>query len=100
MQNIVVTGVVNLVFTFVAIATVDRLGRRKLMLFGSAGLAVIYTFLGAAYYTGQTGIHMIALVVAAIGVYAMSLASVTWVVIAEIFPNRIRGAAVAVAVLA
>lgn len=100
MQNIVVTGLVNLIFTLLSIALVDRVGRRKLMLFGSAGLAAIYMALGAGYWSGQTGLHMVALVLAAIGVYAVSLAAVTWVVIAEIFPNRIRGAAVAVSVLA
>jgi MFS family permease len=70
------------------------------MLFGAAGLALIYVVLGAAYYTQSRGIHMVVLTVAAIGCYAMSLAPVTWVVISEIFPNRIRGAAMSVAVIA
>jgi SP family sugar porter-like MFS transporter len=100
MQTIVLTGAINLVFTFVAIFTVDRLGRRMLMLTGCAGLALIYAVLGVAYYMESRGIHMVILIVAAIGCYAMSLAPVTWVVISEIFPNRIRGAAVSVAVLA
>jgi sugar porter (SP) family MFS transporter len=98
--NIVVTGAVNLLFTFVAIGFVDRYGRRVLMLTGSAGLAIIYTWLGALYYVHSHGVHMLVLVVAAIGCYAMSLAPVTWVVISEIFPNRIRGAAMSVAVTA
>lgn len=100
MQTIVITGIVNLVFTLVAINTVDRIGRRKLLLFGAAGLAVIYLVLGTAYYLGNQGFFMVLLVVAAIGCYAMTLAPVTWVVIAEIFPNRIRGVAMSVAVLA
>ena len=98
--NIVVTGAVNLLFTFVAIGFVDRYGRRMLMLTGAAGLAIIYTILGGFYYVHSRGIHMLVLVVAAIGCYAMSLAPVTWVVISEIFPNRIRGAAMSVAVTA
>ena len=98
--NIVVTGTVNLIFTFVAIGFVDRYGRRVLMLIGSAGLAIIYTCLGAFYYVHSRGVHMLVLVVAAIGCYAMSLAPVTWVVISEIFPNRIRGAAMSIAVTA
>jgi SP family sugar porter-like MFS transporter len=98
--NIVVTGAVNLIFTFVAIGLVDRYGRRKLMLTGAAGLAIIYTFLGSLYYVHSRGVHMLVLVVAAIGCYAMSLAPVTWVVISEIFPNRIRGAAMSIAVTA
>lgn len=98
--NIVVTGAVNLLFTFVAIGVVDRYGRRVLMLTGSAGLAIIYTFLGAFYYAHRHGVSMLVLVVAAIACYAMSLAPVTWVVISEIFPNQVRGAAVSMAVTA
>jgi sugar porter (SP) family MFS transporter len=98
MFNIVVTGAVNLIFTFVAIAMVDRVGRRLLMLIGAAGLAAIYTLLGGFYFTGTQGVHVLTLVVAAIGCYGMSLAPVTWVIISEIFPNRIRGAAMSVAV--
>lgn len=96
--NIVITGTVNLIFTFVAIHTVDRWGRRGLMLTGAGGLAVIYILLGTGYFTGSQGVHMLVLVVTAIACYAMSLAPVTWVVISEIFPNRIRGAAMSIAV--
>lgn len=96
LMNIVVTGVTNVVFTFVAIRTVDRWGRRALMLFGSASLAVIYAVLGACYWAGVSGVFMLALVVLAIACYAMSLAPVTWVVLSEIFPARVRGAAMAV----
>ncbi|MCH7557990.1 MAG: sugar porter family MFS transporter [Planctomycetes bacterium] len=96
--NIVITGVVNLIFTFVAIYSVDRFGRRILMLIGASGLAGIYAILGAGYFFKSTGVHMLILVVSAIGCYAMSLAPITWVVISEIFPNRIRGAAMSVAV--
>jgi SP family sugar porter-like MFS transporter len=79
---------------------VDRGGRRPLMLFGSAALAVIYVAMGFCYHSGVKGLPMLLLVLAAIGCYAMSLAPVVWVVISEIFPNRIRGAAMAVAVSA
>ncbi len=96
LMNIVVTGVTNVVFTFVAIRTVDRWGRRALMLFGSASLAVIYAVLGACYWAGVSGVFMLALVVLAIACYAMSLAPVTWVVLSEIFPARVRGVAMAV----
>jgi len=95
--NIAWTGSVNLAFTFVALAVVDRRGRRPLMLFGAAGLAAVYTAMGIGYAAGVKGLPLLLLVLAAIGCYAMSLAPVTWVVISEIFPNRIRGAAVAVA---
>ncbi|MDR1938875.1 MAG: sugar porter family MFS transporter [Tannerellaceae bacterium] len=96
LMNIVVTGITNVVFTFVAIFTVDRWGRRGLMLSGSAGLAVIYAIMGGCYFLGVSGWPMLLLVVMAIACYAMSLAPVVWVVLSEIFPVRIRGAAVAV----
>ena len=93
--NIVVTGIANLIFTFVAIYTVDRLGRRALMLLGAGGLAGIYLILGTCYYFEVSGIFMVILVVAAIACYAMSLGPVTWVLLSEIFPNKVRGIAVA-----
>ena len=93
--NIVLTGITNVIFTFAAIYTVDRLGRKKLMLIGAGGLALIYGILGTCYYYGVTGFFMIILVVAAIACYAMTLGPVTWVLIAEIFPNRVRAVAVA-----
>lgn len=98
--NIVVTGVANLIFTFVAIYTVDRLGRRALMLIGAGGLAAIYLMLGACYYFQVSGIFMVALVVLAIGCYAMSLGPITWVLLAEIFPGKVRGIAVAICTFA
>ncbi len=100
LSNIAWTGSVNLVFTFAALGTVDRRGRRPLMLFGAAGLTILYVALGACYRAHVSGWPMLILVLAAIGCYAMSLAPVTWVIISEIFPNRIRGAAMAVAVAA
>ena len=100
LKNIAWTGSVNLLFTFVALGTVDRAGRRPLMLLGAAGLAVIYTVMGCCYAQHVQGLPVLLLVLAAIGCYAMSLAPVTWVVISEIFPNRIRGAAMSVAVSA
>lgn len=98
--NIVITGLVNLMFTFVAIGTVDRVGRRVLLLAGSAALAVVYLLLGACYATGTQGVHVLILVVAAIATFACTLGPVTWVVLSEIFPNRVRGRAISLAVFA
>ena len=98
--NIVITGSVNLVFTLVAMFTVDKWGRKKLMLFGAAGLTITYILLGSAFFFGLKGVAVLSLVVIAIGVYAMSLAPVVWVILSEIFPNRIRGAAMALATFA
>ncbi len=98
--NIVVTGIANVIFTFVAIFTVDRWGRRALMLFGAGGLAGIYLILGTCYFFQVSGFFMVVLVVAAIACYAMSLGPVTWVLLSEIFPNRVRGIAMAVCTFA
>jgi SP family sugar porter-like MFS transporter len=98
--NIVITGAVNCVFTLVALDTVERWGRRKLMLFGCAGLSVIYVLLGACYVAGWQGWPLLLLVIAAIACYAMTLAPVTWVALSEIFPNEVRGACMAVATTA
>lgn len=98
--NIVITGVVNCVFTLVALDTVERWGRRRLMLLGCAGLAVIYVLLGACYLAGWQGWPLLLLVVLAIACYAMTLAPVTWVALSEIFPNEARGACMAVATTA
>lgn len=94
--NIVITGVTNLVFTFVGMFLVDRLGRRTLMLFGSIGLACIYAILGFCYFYSVTGTSVLILVIAAIACYAMTLAPVTWVVLSEMFPVKIRAMAMAV----
>lgn len=97
--NIIITGSVNLIFTVVAMRRVDSWGRRKLMLFGSIGLAVVYAILGSAYYFEFTGWPVLVLVITAIAIYAMSLAPITWVVLSEIFPNRLRGLAMSIATL-
>jgi len=96
LMNIVVTGVTNVIFTFVAIYTVDRWGRKALMFVGSAGLALIYTAMGIGYYFNVSGLPMLLLVVMAIACFAMSLGPTVWVILSEIFPARIRGAAMAV----
>jgi sugar porter (SP) family MFS transporter len=98
--NIVITGTINLVFTLAAFAFVDRLGRRVLMLAGCAAIAVCHSLLSLAYHFGMHGLPVLICTLGAIGCYAMSLAPVTWVLISEIFPNRIRGAAVSVSVSA
>lgn len=98
--NVMITGSVNLIFTFVALGLVDRIGRKKLMLIGAGGLAVIYTIVGTLYFTGSTGLPLLIFVVTAIACYAMTLAPVTWVVLSEIFPNRVRGKAMAAATFA
>src|SRR6185312_15745075 len=96
MQTIFI-GAVNLVFTLLAMLLVDRLGRKPLMLAGAGGLAVLYLIVVRMLAAGSTQVSWFLL--GAIGVYAMSLAPVTWVLISEIFPNKVRSAATTVAVL-
>lgn len=98
--NIVITGSVNLIFTFVGMFTVDRLGRKALMLLGAGGLAGIFAIIGTMYFFHIQGLPLLIMVVSAIACYAMSLAPVTWVVLSEIFPNRIRGVAMSIATFA
>ena len=93
--NIVITGIANVVFTFVALYTIEKWGRRTLMLIGSLGLGIIYFILGTCYHLHVTGFMMVVLVVAAISCYAMTLGPVTWTLLAEIFPHRVRGIAMA-----
>lgn len=100
LMNIVVTGITNVIFTILAMFVVDRWGRKALTLIGSFGLAVIYAFMGAAYYFHITGVVLLIIVVMAIACYAMTLATVMWVIISEIFPNRIRGVAMSVCTFA
>jgi len=95
--DILLTGIVFVLFTFLAIATIDHIGRRPLMLFGCAGLVVIHGMLGTLYYRHSHGLPMLCLVVAAIACYALTLAPVTWVVLAEIFPGPVRGTGMAMA---
>jgi SP family xylose:H+ symportor-like MFS transporter len=95
----VAIGVVNLVFTLLAMWQVDKLGRRPLMLWGSLGLAILYIVL-AVLLQNQFPAGLVSMVVLlAISTYAISLAPVTWVLISEIFPNKIRGVASSVAIV-
>jgi MFS transporter, SP family, xylose:H+ symportor len=98
--NIVITGTINLVFTLVAMGFVDRLGRRTLMLAGCAGIGLSHLLVGFAYHFGLKGLPVLILTLATIASFAMTLGPVAWVLISEIFPNRVRGAAVSIAVSA
>ena len=93
--NIVITGIANVIFTVVALYTIEKWGRRTLILLGAGGLGLIYLTLGTCYFFEVKGFAMVCLVVAAISTYAMTLGPVTLTLLAEIFPNRIRGIAMA-----
>jgi MFS family permease len=98
--NIVVTGVINLVFTMLAMLLVDRIGRRALMIFGCIGIGVSHLLCAWAYRAGWPAAAVLVLTLSAIACYALTLAPVTWVLISEIFPNRVRSHAVSTAVSA
>ncbi|WP_290797936.1 sugar porter family MFS transporter [Flavihumibacter sp. UBA7668] len=98
MQTIWVGGI-NVLMTLVAIRYVDRLGRKKLLLIGSAGMAVCLAFVGAAFYQqATTGYWVLGGILLYISFFAISLGPLTFVVVAEIFPNSIRGRAMGVAI--
>jgi len=96
--NIVVTGTINLIFTIIAMLLVDRFGRRRLMLLGCLGVGLSHVAASFAYRQGLHGTWVLVLTLCAIACYAMSLAPVTWVLITEIFPNRVRARAVSISV--
>ena len=96
--NIVATGVIALISNILAVPLVDRFGRRPLMLLGCAGIGAFHVAIAITYHFGIKGLLPLSLTLAAIATYGLSLAPVTWILIAEIFPTRIRGRAVAIAV--
>jgi SP family xylose:H+ symportor-like MFS transporter len=98
LRQTVFIGIINLLFTILAMWQVDKMGRRPLMLFGSLALAFLY-IISAVLLQQKSPLAAWSLL-AAIGTYAMSLAPVTWVLISEIFPDKIRSLATSVAVIA
>ncbi len=100
MLNIVVIGTTMVVFSVMALFAVDRLGRKKLMLLGTAALAIFYGLIGYCFMNNITGIRVVLLVLGNVAFYSLTLAPVTWVLLSEIFPNRIRGAAMSISVFA
>jgi sugar porter (SP) family MFS transporter len=93
----VVLGAVNIGFTIIAFWTVDRLGRKPLMLIGSCGMGLTLLSLGLAFHFNQKSLWVLLIVLGYIGCFAMSLGPVTWVILSEIFPTGIRGRAMAIA---
>jgi MFS family permease len=96
--NIVYMGTINLIFTIIAIFTVDRLGRRILMLVGAAGLTATLSLIGAGFHWGYSSAFILVLCLATCACFAMTYGPVVWVLLSEIFPNRIRGAAMSISV--
>ena len=99
LQTIIV-GAVNLGFTILAIFTVDRFGRKPLMIIGALGMAFSMFALGTIFFSETVGISALICMLVYVASFAMSWGPVTWVLLSEIFPNKIRGRAMAVAVAA
>ncbi|MEO6705288.1 MAG: sugar porter family MFS transporter [Ginsengibacter sp.] len=97
----VIIGAVNLIFTFVAIRSVDKYGRRFLLLGGLSGIIFSLIFCGFLFYTGYTGgLLLLGLIILFIACFAFSLGPVTWIIINEIFPTSVRVKAVSICTLA
>ncbi len=98
LQTVLVGGI-NVLMTIVAIRYVDRLGRRKLLLIGAAGMAICLALIGYAFYTNNVqGYGVLIGILAYISFFAISLGPLTFVVVSEIFPTHIRGRAMSVAI--
>lgn len=95
----VLTGIVNLIFTIIAFALIDRFGRKKLLLWGSAVMGICMLIVGWLFYTGNLSNYLVLITIFVyIAAFACTWGSVLWVYVAEIFPNKIRGHATSFAV--
>jgi SP family arabinose:H+ symporter-like MFS transporter len=97
----ILVGLINLVFTLVAMWLIDKVGRKALLLVGSASMTVCLLVIGIAFQTGHTaGPLVLVFILLYVASFAISLGPVVWVIMSEIFPNRIRGKATAIASMA
>lgn len=99
MLNIVVIGTIMVIFAGTTVFVVDKMGRKKLMLIGSAALAIIYGIIGYLFKVDITGLPIVIFTLLNVAFYSLTLAPVVWVILSEIFPNRIRGAAMSLSAL-
>jgi SP family xylose:H+ symportor-like MFS transporter len=95
----VIVGTFNLMFTIVAIRTVDRIGRKPLMLIGAFGMGLCLFAMGLAAYVQKTDYWILVFILGYIACFALSVGPVTWVILSEIFPTRIRGRAMGIATI-
>lgn len=100
MVQTVVMGVVNIIFTLVAIFTVDKFGRRPLLIIGSVGMTVGMAALAVLSFCDLIGVGALVFIIIYTASFMMSWGPICWVLISEIFPNTIRSQAVAIAVAA
>ncbi len=93
-------GIVNMLFTIVAIGLIDRLGRKRLLIGGACGMAAALALVGLAFRRGVSGPGLLAVILAYVACFSASLGPVVWVVLSEIFPTKVRGRAMSVATVA
>jgi MFS transporter, SP family, arabinose:H+ symporter len=98
MQSFII-GIINFLFTFIAITVIDRAGRKVLLRFGSILLFLDAMALAGAFYFHWGGVSTLVFVLVFIAIYSATIGPVTWVALSEIFPNRIRGNAMAACTL-
>lgn len=96
----VIMGLVNVIFTVIAVLTVDKWGRKPLLIVGSSGMAIGMFAISALSFYNVIGIGTLIFIIIYTASFMMSWGPICWVLIAEIFPNKIRGKAVAIAVAA
>jgi sugar porter (SP) family MFS transporter len=96
MGQIVIIGSVMVISVIITILVVEKMGRKALMLLGTGGLALIYILEGYFFHIDRLGISIVVLTLASVAIYSLTLAPITWVILSEIFPNRIRGAAMSI----
>jgi MFS transporter, SP family, arabinose:H+ symporter len=97
----IAVGVINFLFTIIAIVTIDRFGRKPLLLIGLAGMALAMTSTGILFQSAHGGAMLVLIpILAFVALYALSIGPIAWVIVSEIFPNRIRGAAMAISMIA
>lgn len=99
LQQTIIIGAVNLTFTIVALKTIDKLGRKPLMIIGSTGMGISLAALGLAAYFQKTELWVLIFILGYIASFALSMGPVVWVVLSEIFPTKIRGRAMSIATL-
>lgn len=99
MLNIVIVGSIAMLAVVVTILMVDRVGRKKLMLWGTASIAVIYGIIGLLFHFNISGLPVVIFILLNVLAYQLTLAPIVWVILSEIFPNRVRGAAMSLSAL-
>lgn len=98
MMQTIIVGAVNMIFTLVAIFTVDRFGRKPLLIIGAVLMAISMICLGATFFVQSVGKGALIFMLFYIAGFALSWGPIVWVMLSEMFPNKIRGAAMSIAV--